>query len=280
MHAQKPAVVKLQIHLPHEQTITFNPDQVPNVAHVLANVQQGHRDTTLTAFFKANRCYPDLAHALLYHEFPQRFVWHAPSKEWKPRQHGFAIGHIYYVQPTAGEKFYLHLLLTAVHGPVSFMDLKTYRNITAPSFEAACCARGLLANDQEWSTCLEDAAAMHTGSQLRRLFATILMDCAPSHPGQLWMNFQEAICDDLKYALQHKYPPIPDPTQEQILDYGLFLIDNIMQQNRKSLTAIPSMPTSNMPWVNHLDNPLIADQLNYDTGQERHMGNQLSSQFN
>src|SRR6266704_883362 len=187
---------------------------------------------------------------------------------------------MYYVQPTAGEKFYLRLLLTAVHGSLSFADLRTYRNITADSFEAACHARGLLHDDQEWHTCLEDASAMQTGRQLRRLFATILLDCAPANPLHLWYDFQDSICDDLRHALQHRHHPIPDPTDEQVYDYGLFLIDKFMQQNGRSLADIHSMPTSHMPWGDELDNPLIAEQLNYDEGQELHSATELSNQFN
>ena len=280
MHAQKPAVVKLQVHLPNQQPVTYNPQYHPDVADVLAQVQTGQRDSTLTAFFKANQRYPELARNLLYHEFPQKFVWVKSSREWRPRKQGFAIGRMYYVQPTAGEKFYLRLLLTGTHGAASFADLRTYRDFTADSFQAACHNRGLLHDDQEWHTCLEDASAMQTGSQLRRLFATILLDCAPANPSHLWQDFQDSICDDLKHALQHRCNPILDPSEQQIHDYGLFLIDKIMQQNGKTLAAIPSMPTSHMHWEDELDNPLIAEQLNYDEGQEHHSCTQLTQQFN
>ena len=280
MHSQKPAVVKLQVHLPAQQPVVFNPAHQPGVADVVAQVQMGDRDSTLTAFFKANQRYPDMARALLYHEFPQKFVWAKSTREWKPRQRGFAIGRMYYVQPTAGEKFYLRLLLTAVRGPLSFADLRTYRHVTVDSFEDACRARGLLHDDREWHICLEDASAMQTGSQLRRLFVTILLDCAPVNPLQLWLDFQDSICDDLRHALQHRLHPIPDPSDEQVHDYGLFLIDSIMQQKGKSLADIHSMPTSHMQWEDEHDNPLIAEQLNYDHGLELQSATHLRGQFN
>jgi hypothetical protein len=100
MHVQKPAVVHLQVHLKDQQQVIFNDLNQPQVADI---VQHGERDTTLTGFFKANIQYPDLARDLLYHEFPQKFVWNTSERKWKPRQRNFAIGRMYYVHPAAGE---------------------------------------------------------------------------------------------------------------------------------------------------------------------------------
>jgi hypothetical protein len=54
---------------------------------------------------------------------------------------------MYYTQPTAGERFYLRLLLTAVKGATSYENLCTFQDIVTPSFREACLARGLLEND-------------------------------------------------------------------------------------------------------------------------------------
>src|SRR6266850_2920657 len=280
MHAQKPPVVKLQVHLPGQQPVFFNPQHNFDLTGLLAQVQMGARDTALTAFFKANQIFPHLALPLLYHEFPKKFVWKPSSREWKPRQRGFAIGCMYYVPPTAGEKFYMCLLLTSVHGPSSYDDLRTYRGVTANTFKEACQARGLLAHDQEWSTCIQDASAMQTGHQLRMLFATILLDCAPVNPSALWLQFKDNLCDDLCHSLQHMLNPIPEPTDAQIWDYGLFLIDKIMQHNHKSLADIPSMPTSVIAWEEIRGNPLLAQQLNYDRQDQQCNAQQLCQQFN
>ena len=90
-----------------------------------------------------------------------------------------------YMSPTAGERYYLRLLLTSVKGPTSFEDLCTFQGVTAPSFWEACLTCGLLEDDQEWQQCLEEAKSMATGHQLCQLFVTILRDCAPSDPVQL-----------------------------------------------------------------------------------------------
>jgi hypothetical protein len=118
MHDEEPNVVRLQVHLPGEQTITFSESDNP-----LAVAERASRaKSTLTAFFDANREEEAsgndvwLARNLLYQEFPQKFVFGQKTKKWSVRKKGFALGRMYYVHPTAGERFYLRLLLTVVPG--------------------------------------------------------------------------------------------------------------------------------------------------------------------
>jgi hypothetical protein len=90
------------------------------------------------------------------------------------------------LHPSAGERFYLRLLLTVVKGAQSYEDVRTYDGTVHPTFKAACLARGLLENDGEWHQCLQEAGEMQTGSQLRSLFARILLHCQPATPAVLW----------------------------------------------------------------------------------------------
>jgi len=94
-----------------------------------------------------------------------------------------------YIGPTAGENFYLRTLLMVTRGPKSFDDLRTVDGILCESFHEACLKRGLLEDDGEWLICLQDAAEIQTGSQLRHLFATLLLFCAPAEPKKLWLQF-------------------------------------------------------------------------------------------
>ncbi|KAJ6456619.1 hypothetical protein C8R47DRAFT_955100, partial [Mycena vitilis] len=67
---------------------------------------------------------------------------------------------------------------------------------------------------------------MQTGHQLRQLFATILKENWPlNDPLALWDRFKENICDDVRHKLIHK--GIPNPSENQIYDYGLYLLDGI-----------------------------------------------------
>jgi hypothetical protein len=108
-------------------------------------------------------------------------------------------------------------------GPISFEDLRTFEGVEHSNFRAACLARGLLQDDYEWKQCLEEAHHMQTGYQLRNLFITILRDCHPTKPGELWGFFSQHICDDLQHHLQHRRT-MPDATAADATDYGLYLV--------------------------------------------------------
>jgi hypothetical protein len=62
---------------------------------------------------------------------------------------GGKIGRIYFVHPSAGERYYLRMLLLIVKGDHSYQSIRTYNNITYATFKEAFNARGLLNNDQE-----------------------------------------------------------------------------------------------------------------------------------
>ena len=170
---------RLQVHLSGQHLVTWNPQQQPDMQLVVDRAAD--RDTTLTAYFKANEQFL-LARTLLYQDFPSKFVWDQCRHAWKERQREFAIGHMYYTNPNAGDRFYLCLLLTVVKGATSFENLHTVDGIVHATFKQACIACGLLEDDQEWIQCLQEASHMQTGSQLRNLFVTIIKDCSPAQP--------------------------------------------------------------------------------------------------
>ena len=263
-HREYPAVVRLQIHEEGQHLVTWNQDENTDLQEV---VEQGaEKGTTLTAYFKANQDH-EAARDLLYQDFPTKFVWVVRKRIWKIRQRDFAIGRMYYVQPTSGEKFYLRLLLTVVKGATSFGHLRTVNGFLYPTFKQACIALGLLEDDQEWTQCLQEASVMQTGSQLHFLFVTIIRDCFPAQPAILWDQFKEHICDDLKHALRRK--GIQEPTDHQVYDYGLYLMENIMKLSGKSLRSY-EMPMPQENWDQQLGNHLILEQKDYDAA-EQHM---------
>ena len=231
LHQEFPSVVRLVLHLPGQHRVTFNPDDDPDT---IRNRAENER-TTLTEFFKCCALH-ETARDLTYQDFPQRFVWNKTRKVWTPRQSGYAIGRMYFASPNSGERFYLRLLLTVVKGPTSWENLRTYDDVEYPTFKAACVARGLLEDDSEWKLCLEEASVMRTGYQLRRLFSIILMECSPVDPAALWSQFSMNICDDLQPKIQASFG-ISSPTQNQIEDYGLFLINELLEESGKCLAT-------------------------------------------
>ena len=116
MHMEWPAIYCLPVHLPGRQNVAFRADA--QLEEVVNNV----KDTQLLGWFKANQN-PDLiaagAHNYLYQDFPKNFVWDKKHAIWKVRQRYKAIGRMYTVPVSAGEAFYMHLLLTVVKGEIN-----------------------------------------------------------------------------------------------------------------------------------------------------------------
>ena len=168
---------------------------------------------------------------------------------------------MYFTHPCAGERFYLRTLLTTNKGATSFEDLCTFDGYLCNTYREACLMHGLLEDDSEWRLCLQEAGDMASGYQLCNLFVIILHDCSPSDPLSLWMQFRDKICDDLRYALQHHNLRV-DPTQEDVFDYGLYLIDRILQtsNSNQSLRDWPMLPFPVGNWAELLGNPLIREQ--------------------
>jgi hypothetical protein len=269
MHDQVPPVIRLQVHLEGHHMVAFNPND--NIEDVVQRGAQAR--TTLTAYFDANADVGRLgaeARKHTYQEFPQYFTWDDVGKQWNLRkQKGFSLGRMYFIKPTAGEQFYLRTLLTVVKGAKSFEDLRRIpgQREPLPTYHAACVARGLLADDGEWRLCLEEAAQIKTGTQLRQLFATILLFCDVSQPDLLWRDFRQHICDDLQHQMTAM--GITDPPEEDIYDFGLFLLDKFLHESGRSLDNWPSMPRPQNDWNELVMNPLITEQLNYDRNSLR-----------
>jgi len=195
-------------------------------------------------WFNANAAAPEGSEILdtLYQNFPSKMVWNAKKHRWTERQREvFAIGRMYYIYPSAREHFYLRLLLTCVKGAISFEHLRTFEGTEHATYKEAYIARGLLEDDSEWHQCLEEAKDMQMGGQLRRLFVTILCDCFPTNPRALWDNFKSYLCDDLAHYLRQE-TDIHEPTEEQIYDCGLYLIDKLLAVFGKRLRNWPSLP--------------------------------------
>lgn len=105
---------------------------------------------------------------------------------------------------------------------------------------------------------------MQTGTQLRYLFATILLFCEPSRPEDLWATFREHVCDDLQFRLTAMGYENPSP--EEAYNFGLFLLDDILQQSGHRLSDFPAMPTPQQNWAAQVGNPEVVDQL-YDSAR-------------
>ena len=98
MHAQKPAVYCLPVHLENQQLIYYNSGD--NVNDVLERAAT--KETPPTAWFKINQSNPE-ARNTTYQNFPHTWVYNTRTKSWKARQQGQAIGCMYFASPSSGE---------------------------------------------------------------------------------------------------------------------------------------------------------------------------------
>ena len=137
-----------------------------------------------------------------------------------------------------------------------------YIDITHLSFLQPSVQHGLLEDDSEWSECLTEASQMLTGTHLGHLFITILLFCTPSQPNQLLEEFQTHICDDIPYHLCTL--GVNNASKNEIYDYGLYIINNILHQSGHSLTDWACMPQLQQQWEQYDINEMIAEQLNYN----------------
>ena len=266
LHHRHPPVQRLQLHLPDQQPVYYYPCR--QTGQELLERPNIYR-TTLTAFFEACRQYPELAANLLYPDFPSKFVWKKDTKHWSPRQQGFSmIGRVYFAVPSDGERYFLRMLLYNVPAPTSFEDLRTYQGVLLPTFQDTCLARGLLESDDEWHTCLTEAGFIQTGSQLRNLFAMILINNSPADPLSLFMAHLPNLSDDCRYKLQHQFN-IANPSDNQVTSLALYYIQILLHRAGKSLTDynLPH-PTTNFDELNGVSR-ILAEEMRYDAYELR-----------
>ena len=150
---------------------------------------------------------------------------------------------MYFVHPKEGERLCLRLLLLHVKGPTSFEHLRTVGNIIYDTFREAAYALGLLGDDSEWLDCLEEAAFVSRPKELRHLFATILCNCCPADPLQLWNRFADELSEDMLHWAQTRN--LFDSQEEQIIQSrqsALFAINQVLDSLGFGLHNFPTLP--------------------------------------
>ena len=175
------------------QNVTIREEE--NIEEVL---ERGER-TKLTEYFELNARDQE-ARQYLYTDIPLHYTWQ-PNKIWKKRVQNRSniVARMYSVSPRDRERFYLRMLLLHVKGATSFEALRTFEGVIHDRYESACRARGLLIDDTEWERTMTEAANTATPKQLRELFVTILGNCEPSNPIDLWENFKPDMIEDFMY---------------------------------------------------------------------------------
>ncbi|XP_071689999.1 uncharacterized protein [Rutidosis leptorrhynchoides] len=249
IHHREPAVQILAVHLDGQQLLNFHAQQP---LHSIVNDIE-KKKTTLTEWLTFNRNCSD-GHHLTYLEFPSEFVWNVTAKGWARRRklNKPAIGRLSYMHPAVGEVFYLRMLLCHQKGCQTFDDIRTVDGIIHLTYRSACETLGLLGDDKEWTTTLEEASVSASSSQLRSLFAHILLFCEVVNPMKLWSENWKIMADDIPY--------MNTPGLEQ---HVLYEVEFILNQSSRSITDFGFPPLSENLSCD-LRNRLIMEEKNYD----------------
>jgi hypothetical protein len=198
IHRHYPAVERMPVHLPDDNFITYS--AAAKMKSVLE--QEFLRRTMLTEWFKVNQT-DATARNLTYVQFPTKWRWEQKTRSWKPRKgSGKKIGRLHYVHPSAGERYYLRMLLLSVKGAVSFEDLRYHNGKQHSTFKEACRSRCLIGDDQEWYEAFDEAAAWATSAHLRKLFVTMVLFCQVGDEYAFFERVWRLLADDIQYQVR------------------------------------------------------------------------------
>ena len=259
------SVCTLPVHLPGQQAVIWTEDDAAQ------EVQNRAEATKLLEFFKvcADPLYNQGSN-LRYIDMPQKYTWNVTLRKWTPRQRFTrTIGRMVAVSPKDEERFALRVLLCHRQGPQSFDDLKCVEHngemYHCSTFKEACEILGYLESDEEWHYCLAEASTYRMPSQIRALFATILIHCTPSNATDLYIAHFDAMAEDYAYTYRDR-----TSVDKKILIEGSTLKDieehlTAMGQTLRDFN-LPQIPLEFQALVGVVDNPnkLLRDETNYN----------------
>ncbi|KAK1603462.1 hypothetical protein QYE76_037774 [Lolium multiflorum] len=232
-------------------------------------------------WFVANENHPE-ARDLTYLDFPTGWVWNASQKVWTKRRQkrkiATRIGRIYHVHPSTGELFFLRMLLLVATGATCFEDLRRYNGVLHSSFKAACQARGLVGDDNEWFNLFEEAIVWATPFQLRHLFMTVLLYCEVINGDKIFDRYWCSMGEDISHRISTSLPGyvVPDV---YIQDEVLKELSTMFARNGSSLASfnISSRP---VPADGGPYNRLIAEETYYDLQELTVQGEAMRQNLN
>eukprot|EP00918_Siedleckia_nematoides_P005826 GHVU01012748.1.p1 GENE.GHVU01012748.1~~GHVU01012748.1.p1 ORF type:complete len:1670 (-),score=111.61 GHVU01012748.1:639-5648(-) len=268
-----PTVYTLQVHLEGEQSCFYHPDNVQ------AAIDR-HSRTMLTEWFKWNRDNCGRGGnrpGIKYADFPDHFTWDDGKREWRPRERGRqfpTIGRIASVHPSAGDRYYLRILLNHVHsiGAPSFEELKRVGDIVCSTYREVCLTLGLLEGDREQREALTLAAHADTAAALRRLFVMYLIHNRPPSVEGLLNDFARQLGNDyIRHGVENddevyllvlwELEVILDQNGKRPHDVGLPLLD-AAQRNTVAATRQRLIQDSHIEDVATYGDALIDARLN------------------
>ncbi|KAL5132872.1 hypothetical protein HKD37_03G006289 [Glycine soja] len=129
MHRRSPAVERLYFHLENQQRVYWTDDQ--------------QIESMFTTWMHSNKIC-SYGRDLTYHQYISRFVYVARKRCWQPRKQGNTIGRLIWIPLSAGELFYLRMILSTAKGAQPYSDIRTVNGVVYDTFREACFAKGFL----------------------------------------------------------------------------------------------------------------------------------------
>ncbi|PWA61254.1 hypothetical protein CTI12_AA376670 [Artemisia annua] len=153
------------------------------------------------------------------------------------------IGRIVYSHPASRERYYLRMLLNIARGPESFEKLMIVHDKLCSTFKEACFAYGLLNDDTEGTHAISEANILHKKTKI------------------------------------FDYPDL-ELTEEQLKNYCLLEIQELLNRNGRSLLDFQDLPLPDPKLLTNMDNRLIREALAYDMYKSKIEHQQLHSLLN
>lgn len=259
IHCNTPSIERLPIHLPKMNNIIFTDGQ--DIENMINSRQLDK--TMLTEWMELNKRDPQ-ARTLTFTEIPRKYTWQPKEKCWTLRKKGNRIGRIYYVDPNQGEIYYLRMLLNLNRGATSFEELRTINNINYNTYREACNALGLLEDDNEWLLAIEEASNWANGSQLRRLFVSMLLYCEIANPVNLFEHSWKTMTEDTIYKIRNTYR-LSNITllDSDLRSHVLHEIENLLIDNNTNLTNY-GLPIPQNNYIQQLNNRLLREEMDFN----------------
>jgi hypothetical protein len=239
LHSAAPAVVRLPVHLPNDVNVLYQEGDE------LRTVEAGSPSTCLTAWIQWTlQLLPDVTttdvhdvrrlvdprHNLLYVQMPSMFKWDHKEKHWTARRNDTynvnsrPVGRMWYVCPTAGEQFYLSIMLCNT-SPVDILEHVAKATITLTdarcaevnllrfgheTFQDACSHMGYLQGMREWERIMDHACYTQSSYNIRFVFITLLTNNDVDEPTALFNLFHAPMGDFGQHG--------PDAALRNVLD--------------------------------------------------------------
>ena len=236
LHTKSHQVVRLAVHLPKEQHVIYKSGEEEQ-----AVARARSRKTPLEAWFSLSSSLPSdhPTRKIRYCDMPSFFTWDSQLCRWMARRrgpkHGLALGRMFNVKPSAGELYYLRLLLLHVPGATSWDDFLCSAPFASgeampTSLREAARAHGLLHDDAETIATLRDALEYtQTGgstSKIHEFFAVALIELDVADPVCLWQTYLGMLRQQKEDKRDASYAGITD---EELACEAYAVVDDILQ---------------------------------------------------